>query len=273
LFKELTLFEEYPFLHARIERALKGRDEQAALDTLGHEIAPEWEIPNPNNRPIPGYWLQRHRIDGFAIDIWNNERSRDALNELAGITMLGQTGECVVRRNVTLYLAYQMQWRSRIAVERVGAEKAGRQIVALKKGKIPGSLTELRRFVTRVNRIVGVVELTYNCNDPIRPPDALLRNLEEALAYLAMFERDKPRLWPGVIGAPGEGTDEELGKGSALGAFAAIMRALAGKAFTDERLAGLVADLAGAALGMKLDYEAVIYRRSVFLKNRRLSPR
>jgi hypothetical protein len=56
----LSLLRDYDSLLGRIQRALEGRNELSALDSLGHHTLPFAYTPNPNNRPIFGWLVQRN---------------------------------------------------------------------------------------------------------------------------------------------------------------------------------------------------------------------
>jgi hypothetical protein len=268
--RELSFLKDYHAIRGLLERDLKRLDAPVGvvgLDSLGQEPTRMWETPNPNNRPIPGAWLQRARLENCARRLWDSTRARDALNRLAGLGVWGhRTGPRVVDRSVTIWLCYQMQWRSRIAEARVALEKAEKKI-ADEEGKTRRAVAEVLRLATLADEMADETELVFLRKDGIRPPANLRSGLAEALEYLERIERD--RLWVSVIGAVSEGTAETLGKDSAFGAFAVVMHALAGHAFKEQELGEMIADLVHVSIDLDIDdYRAVVRRRDTFLSLR-----
>jgi hypothetical protein len=257
---EFSLLDDYSSLHGVVVQALEKKKDsaaRAALDSLGHEIAPEWETPNPRNKPIWGEGLQRGRLQNFAMRL---TRYEDAQNAVFTIMR-------VVPRPVIHYLGYQMRRRVEIATKRVEAERGLRRVAA-PTGKVVMSMAEVRGHIVRMQDVSALSLPVFNRVDPANPPDDVIRGVEAAMAYLALFAPDQPLFYPPIIGSPKEGTSDELGRGSGLGAFAVIMHGLAGGGFKQERLDRLIADIASAALGAPIDHRAVFRRRDAFLTAR-----
>jgi hypothetical protein len=277
LSKELPLLTDYQGTRGHLVETLAGLDDaRVALDSLGQEPTPALERLNPNNRPIPGLFLpngspisQRDRMFNFEQRLKNDRAAMDAINRLAGMTLSGGRagGPRVVDRSVTVWLCYQMQWRSAIAEGRVRIEKALRPIAA-PEGKVRRAMAEAHRLVLLAAQIADQTDLVFPCTDLIRPPKHLLLGLAEAPEYFARI--DQGRLWVPVIGAVSEGTPETLSKDSVFGAFAVVMHALASHAFEEQELSEMIADLARASIGVDIgdDYRAVVHRRDVFLELR-----
>jgi hypothetical protein len=256
---EYSLLDDYSSLHGVVAQALKDRDARSALDSLGHEVAPEWETPNPNNRPIWGLGLQRARLTNFAIWLTGDEDAHNAIFTL----MDGR----VMTRPVILYLGYQMQRRAEIATKRVEAERSLRE-VAVPTGKVIKSIEELRGPIAQMRNLTALSMPVFNRLDPARPSDDVMRGIEALSTYVAQFEPGKPVFYTSVIGTATKGTADELGKASGLGAFAVIVHGLAGKTFKEEELDQLIASIASQALRMRVDHRAVFHRRDVYLKAR-----
>jgi hypothetical protein len=262
---EPWFLRDYDAIRARLVETLEGSGARLALDALGEEPTHMWETPNPNNRPIPGLWLQRERQSDFQRRLSGDMNAMDTLNRLAGMGVSGgrSGGPRVVERGETVWLCYQMQWRSRIAQSRVLIERALRPI-ANPEGKILSAMAEAHRLLLLAKEIADQTEPVFLRTDKIRPPEHLLLGLAEAPEYFARLEQE--RLWASVIGAPSEGTPETLGRASAFGAFAVIMHALASHAFDEQELGEMIAHLVRATLGLAVnDYRGVVHRRDVFL--------
>jgi hypothetical protein len=159
-----------------------------------------------------------------------------------------------------------MQQRVKIATERVGAERNIRRIAVRKTS---GTLTiEIHSAVLRMKNVADLSETVFNRVDPSLPSDDIVRGLKAFPEYFAQFEPDRSPSYPPIIGSPKEGADDALGEASALGAFAVVVSALAGRTFSDEKIGGMVADIGGAILGVELDWRAALRRRDVFLEAR-----
>jgi hypothetical protein len=249
--------DTYNSMHGRVELLLKSRGMQWALDTLGHEPTLMWEVHNPNNLPLWGPEIQRQRLFDHLRGVHGGARS-DAVLGLAKFTS----------RAMVEYLAYQMRRRGEAAVERIRVERRMR-FVADPHRRIVKATRELAVLIVRARQASDLTQPSYSREDPIRPPDDVMRGVVEALPkYLALFEPGQPLFFPPILGTKGEGTDDVLGKGSALGAFAVIIHALAQKRFREEDLNKMIAAVASATLGMEFNARAVRHRRDVFLKAR-----
>jgi hypothetical protein len=192
--------------------------------------------------------------------------AKEAINELAGITRTLNAREAQERHTVIWWLLYDMYQRARVAPLRIEAEQQLRMLVGQKS-----TLGDLRRYSALCEKIrsgVEGVEIQYARTDLLQLPSIAGQGIEALRTLVEGYNLEGTPLWLPMLGvgrekAGAQETRAEIGKQSALGAFAVIVSAL-----VKGRHDLLVAKIAEAVFGGNILGKDVAYYREVFLMQR-----
>jgi hypothetical protein len=228
----------------------------AALDALG----------GTEFRPPP--------IDLGIIRFLHGRVSRDAVNQLAGMTMSGPVRNAAERdRTVIYWLLHDVYLRAQVAPARIKTEQRLRANAARKAGELAQiGDGDMLRLVREAHVAADKAEPIVGRKDPERPP--LSESGAEAFQNWArQFFPEATPTWGPFLGVAFQSGDvvetpekpAVVGRHSGIGALAVIIPALVKRR---GRCDDLIANLATAAFGIEVTRTEVVCRRKVFLTQR-----